>query len=47
MNAKADVNKENVAKQQVEKKEESKPQRKRNFTRVMESFNRLLKSNEV
>lgn len=38
MNLKTDTNKENL----VEKTEECKSQRKRDFTRSMESLNRLL-----
>ena len=42
MNLKTDEKKENVIENQVEKTEEYKPQRKRNFTKSMESLNRLL-----
>ena len=43
MNLKTDEKKENVAENQVDKKEKCKTQRKRDFTRSMESLNRLLK----
>lgn len=41
MNLKVEINKENTEKRQLDKIEEGKPQRKRNFTRAMEYFNRL------
>ncbi len=44
MNLKVEINKENEEKKQAEKIEEGKVQRKRNFTKSMESLNRLLKS---
>lgn len=44
MNLKVEDNKESVEEKQVAKNKECKQQRKRNFTKVIESFNRLSKS---
>lgn len=47
MNLKTDEKKENTVDNQVEKMKEGKTQRKRNFTRSMESLNKLSKSKEL
>lgn len=47
INLKIDDNKKNVSENQLEKTKECNQQRKRDFTRVMESLNRLSKSKEV